>query len=85
LWGQQGVLNEGRFTPSLFSAKEEGILIAYQERRHRMPESIVSVEVVCPKCQRTEIVYIPKEQIPKCPDCKTQMVLRELLREGKSY
>jgi hypothetical protein len=50
-----------------------------------MPESIVPVEVVCPKCQRTEIVYIPKEQIPKCPDCKTQMVLRELLREGKSY
>jgi ssDNA-binding Zn-finger/Zn-ribbon topoisomerase 1 len=50
-----------------------------------MPESIVPVEVVCPKCQHTEIVYIPKEQIPKCPDCKTQMVLRELLREGKSY
>jgi transposase-like protein len=50
-----------------------------------MLESIVPVEVVCPKCQRTEIVYIPKEQIPKCPDCKTQMVLRELLREGKSY
>jgi transposase-like protein len=50
-----------------------------------MLESIVPVEVVCPKCQRTEIVYIPKEQIPKCPDCKMQMVLRELLREGKSY
>ena len=50
-----------------------------------MLESIVPVEVVCPKCQRTEIVYIPKEQIPKCPDCKTQMVLREVLREGKSY
>jgi ribosomal protein L37AE/L43A len=50
-----------------------------------MPESTVPAEVVCPKCQRTEIVYIPKEQIPTCPDCKTQMVLRELLREGKSY
>jgi hypothetical protein len=50
-----------------------------------MPESIVAVEVVCPKCQRTEIVYIPKEAIPNCPDCKTPMVLRELLREGKSY
>ncbi len=43
------------------------------------------VEVVCPKCQHTEIVYTPKEPIPRCPDCKTQMVLRELLREGKSY
>jgi transposase-like protein len=43
------------------------------------------VEVVCPRCRRTEIVYIPKEPIPKCPDCQKQMVLRELLREGKSY
>ena len=50
-----------------------------------MPEHNEPVEVVCPTCQRTEIVYIPKEQIPRCPDCRTQMVLRELLREGKSY
>jgi ssDNA-binding Zn-finger/Zn-ribbon topoisomerase 1 len=50
-----------------------------------MPEPSEPVEVVCPKCQRTEIVYIPKESIPNCPDCRTPMVLRELLREGKSY
>jgi ribosomal protein S27E len=50
-----------------------------------MTERNQPVEVVCPKCQRTEIVYIPKEQIPSCPDCRTPMVLRELLREGKSY
>ena len=50
-----------------------------------MSERNQPVEVVCPKCQRTQIVYIPKEQIPNCPDCGTSMVLRELLREGKSY
>jgi ribosomal protein S27E len=50
-----------------------------------MPERNEPVEVVCPKCRRTEIVYIPKEQTPNCPDCRTQMVFRELLCEGKSY
>jgi ribosomal protein S27E len=50
-----------------------------------MPERSEPVEVVCPKCQRTQIVYIPKELIPDCPDCRTPMVLSELLREGKSY
>ena len=42
------------------------------------------VEVKCPKCKRTQIVYIPKEEIPKCPDCKVQMNIEEILREGKS-
>ena len=50
-----------------------------------MAEPNQAVEVVCPKCQRTEIVYIPRESIPKCQDCHCPMVLRELLREGKSY
>jgi ribosomal protein S27E len=49
-----------------------------------MPKTTEPVEVVCPKCRRTQIVYIPKEAIPHCPDCRTPMVLRELLREGKS-
>ena len=44
-----------------------------------------AVEIVCPRCKRTEIRYLPKESIPKCPDCKLQMVIRELLDEGKSY
>ncbi|MCK7514608.1 MAG: zinc ribbon-containing protein [Desulfobacterales bacterium] len=50
-----------------------------------MAERNEPVEVVCPTCGRTHIVYIPKEEIPKCPDCGRRMVLRELLREGKSY
>ena len=50
-----------------------------------MPQRNEPVEVICPECRRTEIVYIPKEDIPRCPDCDRRMVLRELLREGKSH
>ncbi len=43
-------------------------------------------EIICPKCHRTEIIYMPQQEMPKCPDCKTvRMVFRELLTEGKSY
>jgi ssDNA-binding Zn-finger/Zn-ribbon topoisomerase 1 len=44
-----------------------------------------SVEVVCPKCHHTEIIRIPGEEMPKCPKCNIRMVIRELLKEGKSY
>ena len=44
-----------------------------------------AVEVVCPKCTHTEIVYIRDEDIPKCPQCQIPMVIREILTEGKSY
>lgn len=50
-----------------------------------MREKAEAVEVKCPKCGRTQIVYIPKEEIPKCPDDGTQMYIIELLDEGKSY
>jgi ribosomal protein S27E len=50
-----------------------------------MGDKMEAIEVVCPKCRRTQIVYLPKENIPKCPDCKLQMIIRELLDEGKSY
>lgn len=50
-----------------------------------MKEKNEPVEIICPKCKRTQIIYLPKEVIPKCQDCKTQMVLREVLIEGKSY
>ncbi len=43
------------------------------------------IEVVCPKCKHTEIVSRPREEIPKCPQCGRQMVISELLKEGKSY
>ena len=44
-----------------------------------------AVELICLKCRRTEIFYVPAEEIPKCPDCDVRMVIREVLREGKSY
>lgn len=50
-----------------------------------MREKQEPVEVVCPRCKHTEIVYLPKEEIPKCPHCGRQMVISELLDEGKSY
>ena len=50
-----------------------------------MREKKEAIEVICPKCKRTAIIYIPKEDIPKCPDCDIKMIIRELLTEGKSY
>jgi ribosomal protein S27E len=50
-----------------------------------MKEKIEAIEVKCPKCGRKQIIYIPKEDIPKCPECKVRMVISELLDEGKSY
>ena len=50
-----------------------------------MPVKKEALEVICPKCRHTEIVYIAKEDMPKCPKCNIRMVIRELLTEGKSY
>jgi len=41
--------------------------------------------VKCPRCRRTQIVYIPEEKIPRCPECHVEMIIEELLDEGKSY
>jgi ribosomal protein S27E len=43
------------------------------------------VEVICPKCRYTEIIYLPIEDLPRCPECNTPMSINELLDEGKSY
>ena len=44
-----------------------------------------TVEILCPKCKRTEIIRLPTEQLPRCPACNLQMVIKEVLTEGKSY
>jgi hypothetical protein len=43
------------------------------------------VQIVCPRCRHTEIIYLPQEQFPRCPDCDIPMIIAELLDEGKSY
>ncbi|GAB7023987.1 hypothetical protein [Salidesulfovibrio brasiliensis] len=53
-----------------------------RERKREQPEA---VEVVCPKCRSTQIVYLPMEEVPKCPDCRVEMLVSEILTEGKYY
>lgn len=43
------------------------------------------IQVLCPNCRHTEIVYLPLPDLPKCPECGIPMVIEELLDEGKSY
>lgn len=50
------------------------------ERGKREP-----VQIKCPRCRTTRIIYIPDQEIPDCPDCKIPMVIEELLDEGKYY
>ncbi len=42
------------------------------------------VQVECPRCRHTAIIYIPIEMMPRCPECGTEMRIKELLDEGKS-
>jgi ribosomal protein S27E len=44
-----------------------------------------AIEVFCPRCKRTEIIFLEQEEVGPCPVCKVRMVIRELLKEGKSY
>ncbi len=50
-----------------------------------MREKAEAVQVKCPLCDHTEIVYLPMEKIPKCPVHDVEMNISELLDEGKSY
>ena len=43
------------------------------------------VEVICPQCRRTEIVYLDKEKMPECPKCGVKMVLHDILKNGKMH
>jgi ribosomal protein S27E len=52
--------------------------------QHKTPKGS-AVELICRKCRRTEILYVPAEEVPKCPDCNVRMTINEVLREGKSY
>jgi ribosomal protein S27E len=52
----------------------------HKDRTRREP-----VEVICPRCRYTEIIYFPVQDLPACPQCGTRMSISELLDEGKSY
>jgi hypothetical protein len=41
------------------------------------------IEVACPLCNQRKILCVPDESIPKCEFCKVEMVLKEVLTEGK--
>ena len=41
------------------------------------------VEVACPVCDQRKIICLPEEQIPKCEFCHVDMILKEILTEGK--
>ncbi len=43
------------------------------------------IQVICPRCRYTEIIYLPREDLPRCPECGAAMMIQELLDEGKSY
>ncbi len=53
--------------------------------KHRDRFKKEPVEVICPRCRYTEIVYFPVEDLPVCPHCNIRMSISELLDEGKSY
>jgi len=56
----------------------EGIMKLFTGRYRRE-----AVEVVCPICKHSQIVYFPEEEMPKCPKCKKKMIVKEVLTEGK--
>jgi hypothetical protein len=58
---------------------------SFIDRRAEVADKKEAIEIICPKCKRTEILYITREDMPKCPDCDVRMVIRELLKEGKSF
>jgi len=41
------------------------------------------VEVACPVCDQRKIISLPEETIPKCEYCRVEMVIKEVLTEGK--
>lgn len=41
------------------------------------------LEVGCPICNQRKIICVPEESIPRCEFCKVEMVLKEVLTEGK--
>lgn len=41
------------------------------------------VEVYCPTCKQSKIIAVPDEPMPKCDFCRREMIIKEILTEGK--
>lgn len=41
------------------------------------------IEVACPVCDQRRIISLPEESLPKCEYCRVDMVIKEVLTEGK--
>ena len=41
------------------------------------------IEVWCPHCKQSKIIAVPAEAVPKCDFCRQEMVIKEVLTEGK--
>ena len=50
-----------------------------------MRDKAEAVQVKCPLCDHTAIIYIPKDEMPRCPKHDVELRIVELLDEGKSY
>lgn len=42
-----------------------------------------AIEAVCPNCRKTKIFYLGREAMPMCEDCGLEMMIKEVLIEGK--
>ena len=69
---------------SSFAVKKETTMKDENKSKYKRHEGS-AVELICLKCRRTEILYVPAEEVPKCPDCDIRMTINEVLTEGKSY
>lgn len=46
------------------------------------------VQLVCPLCRHTIIIYLPVDDLPQCPNPEcggAKMIIQELLDEGKAF
>lgn len=64
--------------------------IQFQIPTHKRPTKMQRgkkepAQLICPRCRFSMIVYLPLEDLPRCPECNTKMMIGELLDEGKSY
>ncbi len=46
-------------------------------------DKIEPIEAICLHCGTTKIFFLGREPLPRCDECGREMVIREILIEGK--